>query len=98
MTRHRSNPEDSRHFRDWVNAAYDDLRAAKLLLEDNTLNNCTAFHCQQCVEKALKSFILCRTHQTVDGHNLTWLCRRRRGWTEASSVAFGKRHFKPVLH
>ena len=55
MTRRRSNPEDSRHYSDWVNAA---------------------FHCQQCAEKALKSFILYKTHQTVDGHNLTWLCRR----------------------
>ena len=83
MTRHRSNPEDSRHYSDWVNAAYDDLRAAKLLLDDNTLNNCTAFHCQQCAEKALKSFILYKTHQTVDGHNLTWLCRRAAGLDES---------------
>ncbi|MEG2597494.1 MAG: HEPN domain-containing protein, partial [Oscillospiraceae bacterium] len=68
---------------DWINASYDDLRAAAHLLHDNTLNNATAFHCQQCVEKALKSFILYRTKQTVDGHNLTWLCRRAAGLDES---------------
>ncbi len=76
MGRRRNNPRDSRRFDDWLNAAYDDLRAAKLLSHDDTLNNATAFHCQQCVEKCLKGFILCRSGNAVDGHNLTWLCRR----------------------
>ena len=67
---------DSRRYADWINAAYDDLRAARTLAEDNTLNNVTAFHCQQCVEKALKGFILYRSGSSADGHNLTWLCRR----------------------
>lgn len=76
MTRRKNNNFDSRRYADWLNAAYDDLRAAKLLIQDETLNNATAFHCQQCVEKALKGFLLYRTLQAVDGHNLTWLCRR----------------------
>lgn len=76
MGRRRSNSRDSRRYADWLNAAYDDLRAARTLSTDDTLNNATAFHCQQCVEKALKGFILCRTGNGVDGHNLTWLCRR----------------------
>lgn len=76
MGRRRSNNRDSRRYNDWLNAAYDDLRAAKALSADDTLNNATAFHCQQCVEKALKGFILSRTGNGVDGHNLTWLCRR----------------------
>lgn len=76
MTRRGSNPSDSRRYLDWINASYDDYRAAQLLSTDPTLHNATAFHCQQCVEKALKGFILARSRQTVDGHNLTWLCRR----------------------
>ena len=76
MGRKRSNNRDSRRYTDWLNAAYDDLRAARTLSADDTLNNATAFHCQQCVEKALKGFILSRTGNGVDGHNLTWLCRR----------------------
>lgn len=59
-----------------MNAAYDDYRAVELLRQDSTLNNMTAFHCQQCAEKALKGFILARENQPVDGHNLTWLCKR----------------------
>lgn len=93
MTRCRNNPFDSRRYQDWMNAAYDDYRAAKLLSGDNTLNNATAFHCQQCAEKALKGFILARTHQAVDGHNLTWLCRRAvsvdgsfREWMDESAA------------
>ena len=76
MTRRGSNPSDSRRYLDWINASYDDYRAARLLSGDQTLSNATAFHCQQCAEKALKGFILAKTRQTVDGHNLTWLCRR----------------------
>lgn len=74
--RHRVNPSDSRRFQDWLNAAYDDYRAAELLRQDSTLNNMTAFHCQQCAEKALKGYILARDNEPVDGHNLTWLCKR----------------------
>ncbi len=74
--RHQPNPGDSRRYQDWMNAAYDDLRAAELLCQDSTLNNMTAFHCQQCAEKALKGYILARDGQPVDGHNLTWLCKR----------------------
>lgn len=69
-------PGDSRRYPDWINAAYDDLRAARALSADDTLNNAAAFHCQQCVEKVLKGYILAKSGRSVDGHNLTWLCRR----------------------
>ena len=59
-----------------MNAAYDDYRAVELLRQDSTLNNMTAFHCQQCAEKSLKGYILAKDNQPVDGHNLTWLCKR----------------------
>ena len=79
MARRRNNPSDSRRYTDWISAAYDDLRVARLIWEDETLFNMAAFHCQQCAEKSLKGFILFKTAQTVDGHNLTWLCRRATG-------------------
>ncbi len=93
MTRRRHNPSDSRRYKDWINAAYDDYRAAQLLSKDDTLNNATAFHCQQCAEKALKGYILAESRQSVDGHNLTWLCRRAvslddsfREWLDESAA------------
>lgn len=76
MGRRHEGGSDSKRYYDWLDCAADDLRAADLLLgEDDTLN-AAAFHCQQCIEKALKSYILYKTRGHVDGHNLTWLCRQ----------------------
>ena len=76
MARRRHNLSDSRRFLDWINAAYDDCQAAELLRQDSDLNNMTAFHCQQCAEKSLKGYILAKSGQALDGHNLPWLCKR----------------------
>jgi HEPN domain-containing protein len=73
--RQREGNNDSNRYFDWLGRADEDIQAAEKLLDSgNTLNAC-AFHCQQCIEKALKSYILFKTHKHVDGHNLTWLCR-----------------------
>lgn len=50
--------------------------AAKLLMEDDRCYKSSAFHCQQAIEKALKAFILLNTGELVDGHNLSWLCKK----------------------
>ena len=42
MTRRGSNPSDSRRYLDWINASYDDYRAAQLLSTDPTLHNATS--------------------------------------------------------
>lgn len=73
---HQKGRNDSQRYYDWLERANEDIQAAQLLLgSDNTLS-AAAFHCQQCIEKALKAYILFKTHEHVDGHNLTWLCRQ----------------------
>lgn len=76
MGRRHDGANDSKRFYDWLDCAADDLRAAELLLEEEETLSAAAFHCQQCIEKALKGYILFKTHSHVDGHNLTWLCRQ----------------------
>lgn len=67
---------DSRRYYDWLDQAGEDIQCAKLLLKDDNCYNAAAFHCQQTIEKALKAYILIKSDVLVDGHNLTWLCKR----------------------
>lgn len=76
MNRRREGDRDSRRYYDWLDRACSDLAAARLLLSEEDTLDAAAFHCQQCIEKALKGYILYRTRNHVDGHNLTWLCRQ----------------------
>lgn len=82
---------DSRRYFDWLYYATIDLRAAKLLMEDPACYNGVAFHCQQCIEKGLKGYLLWKRHRLYDGHNLPWLCKQAiqedesfRKWMQAS--------------
>lgn len=74
--RFREGNNDSRRYFDWIDRAYEDLEAVQLLLKNDSTLNAASFHCQQCIEKALKGYILYKTQNHVDGHNLTWLCRQ----------------------
>lgn len=76
MSRRGPRPHDSKHYWDWVEAAYLDRLAAELLMTDERLYEASAFHCQQCTEKSLKAYLLMKTGNLVDGHNLTWLCKQ----------------------
>lgn len=67
---------DSRRYYDWLDRAGEDIQSAWLLLRDDNCYNSAAFHCQQTIEKALKAYILIKSDSLVDGHNLTWLCKR----------------------
>ena len=67
---------DSKRYFDWLYYAAIDLRAAKLLLDDPRCYNIISFHCQQCIEKALKGYLLWRKHHLYDGHNLPFLCKQ----------------------
>ncbi len=71
---HASN--DSRHHNDWLEFAACDIRAAQLLMQEEDCYPLAAFHCQQCMEKVLKAYILFKTGQLVDGHNLIWLLKQ----------------------
>jgi len=75
-SRRREGNSDSRRYYDWLERASEDIAAAELLLGSDNTFNAAAFHCQQCIEKALKGYIIFKTHEHLDGHNLTWLCRQ----------------------
>ncbi len=75
MGRRRGKPHDSKRYFDWLERAECDLDSARIL-KDNDGDNCNAaFHCQQCIEKALKGYLLYQHCRHFDGHNLTFLCR-----------------------
>ena len=76
MARRRYPSTDSHRFFDWLSFAERDLTAARRLSGEPRCYALCAFHLQQCIEKALKAFILISSGNLVDGHNLTWLCRR----------------------
>ena len=77
MTRRNlHNQDDSNRYYDWILFAWEDLQCAAQLFNEPECRNGMAFHCQQCVEKALKSYILLKSDTLVDGHNLPWLCKR----------------------
>ena len=67
---------DSKRYFDWLFHAKLDYLAAQTLIEDVRCFDATAFHCQQCIEKALKGYMLFKNRVLLDGHNLTWLCKQ----------------------
>jgi HEPN domain-containing protein len=93
MGRYNEASHDSKKYFDWLDKAKDDLKAAELLFSSDETLDIAAFHCQQCIEKALKGYLLYVTHINVDGHNLTYLCRQAirldthfTQWLEDSTV------------
>ena len=76
MGRRGPRAQDSKRYYDWLYKAEEDLHSARLLKSEEICQLCAAFHCQQCIEKALKAYILYQTNILHDGHNLTWLCKQ----------------------
>ncbi len=71
-----SGNKDSKHYYDWIDKAAEDMVAASILINDDRCFVAAAFHCQQAVEKVLKAYLLLKTDNLNDGHNLTWLCKQ----------------------
>lgn len=67
---------DSTRYYDWLDRAGEDILSAGELMQNDNCYNAAAFHCQQTIEKALKAYILLKSDQLMDGHNLPWLCKR----------------------
>jgi len=93
MGRRRTNPGDSRLYFHWLRNAHEDIAVAELLVDQDHCRNACAFHCQQCIEKALKAYLLLTEGNLTDGHNLTWLCKRAlrydhefRKWLDESAL------------
>ncbi|MCI8554378.1 MAG: HEPN domain-containing protein [Clostridiales bacterium] len=74
--RNSRHSEDSRLYFDWLEIAASDLLAARLLTGKKQCLEIAGFHCQQCMEKAFKAYLMFTGSGLVDGHNLTWLCRQ----------------------
>lgn len=74
--RYHVNNHDSTRYNDWLDKAREDMESAGVLSRYEECHNAAAFHCQQAIEKALKAYILLKSDILVDGHNLTWLCKR----------------------
>lgn len=88
-----SHTTDSKRYYDWLYYARLDYMVARLILKDKYCNSLTVFHCQQCIEKALKGYLLYKNRKLFDGHNLTWLCKQAimtdrtfEQWLEKSST------------
>ena len=74
--RRTKHSNDSRRYFDWMEIAARDLLAARILLREEQCLEIVGFHCQQCMEKAFKAYLIHADGIPVDGHNLTWLCRQ----------------------
>lgn len=74
---------DSRRYYEWLDRANEDIMSATLLQRSDECLNNAAFHCQQTIEKALKAYILLKSNTLVDGHNLTWLCKKAMQYDSA---------------
>lgn len=66
---------DSLRYKDWIDKSERDLKSAKILKENDCGNDIVAFHCQQCIEKSLKGFLLRKFGNVVEGHSLIYLCK-----------------------
>jgi HEPN domain-containing protein len=62
--------------KDWILLADKDLYAAEILLKDDyPLTNIVAFHCQQAIEKYLKTFLIEKDIPLIKTHDLVKLNR-----------------------
>lgn len=69
--------ERAREVDAWLSRARQDLRAAQVLLAaDPPLLGDAAFHCQQCVEKALKALLTHHEHPFPKTHDIGQLATR----------------------
>ena len=75
----RSNTSDSRRYYDWLDYAEADITAALDLSDKEKTYLCSAFHCQQAIEKTLKAYFLYEDGYAPDGHNVIFLCRKLSG-------------------
>lgn len=71
--------------RQWVDFADEDLRLARhaLTMPKQCPHRLVAYHAQQCVEKSLKAYLVCRSVEFPFTHNISLLlelCEDRAEW------------------
>ena len=65
---------EAKHLNQWMEKAEHDLIAAKLIIEHQpTILDIACFHCQQAVEKYLKTFLVFKKEEFPRTHNLDLL-------------------------
>ncbi len=68
---------ENKHLSQWVEKAEHDLIAAKLIIDHRPLIlDVACFHCQQAVEKYLKTFLVFRKEDFPRTHNLDLLIQK----------------------
>ena len=60
----------------WLAYAHTDLRAAQTLVNQSDLTGVATFHCQQCIEKALKALLVFNGQDVPRIHDLVTLHKR----------------------
>ena len=60
----------------WLAYAHTDLRAAQTLVNQSDLTGVATFHCQQCIEKALKALLVFYGQDVPRIHDLVTLHKR----------------------
>ncbi|MGB9813723.1 MAG: HEPN domain-containing protein [Thermovenabulum sp.] len=67
---------DTIKYKEWLDMAKRDIKAAKILYEYEGDKGIICFHCQQAVEKYLKGYLIYKTGMLNEGHSLTKLCKK----------------------
>lgn len=57
----------------WMAKAYEDLKAARVLHQNELFTSAT-YHCQQATEKALKGYLFFNRQELLKTHDLVKLC------------------------
>ncbi|HEY4149506.1 MAG TPA: HEPN domain-containing protein [Chitinophagaceae bacterium] len=75
---------EKRHLEQWVDKAEHDLIAANLIIEHQPIIlDIACFHCQQAVEKYLKTFLIFKKEEFPKTHNLDLLLQNCTTHNEA---------------
>jgi HEPN domain-containing protein len=62
-------------YEQWLQYAFQDLKAAKILSQENEICSMAFFLCQQSAEKALKAFLIHKQRPVQKTHDLTLLLK-----------------------
>jgi HEPN domain-containing protein len=82
------DPQTTENVLQWVSYAEEDIKLAAhaLTLGRGTPYRLVAYHAQQCAEKYLKAFLVCKNEDFPYTHNITRLlrlCAKHAAWAES---------------
>ncbi|WP_242661384.1 HEPN domain-containing protein [Alkaliphilus metalliredigens] len=60
---------------DWLEKSSNDIKAARILKENDCGYELVAFHSQQAAEKILKAYIINKAGVIISSHSLVFLCK-----------------------